>query len=103
MEEEQVIMCRLSSDELAVRGQRWRRLRDRAAAEVVTIDAGLRLRFRADPGIEGELRELADLERECCSFAHWTVTAEGGCVCLDITAEDGSAVTAVQSMFVSLR
>ena len=59
--EEHVIKCTLSSDELTVRGQRWRRLRDRAAAEVVTLDTGLRLRFRDDPGIEAELRELADM------------------------------------------
>ena len=98
--EQQVIMCTLSTDEATVRGQRWRRLRDRAAAEVVTIDAGLRLRFQADPGIEAELRELAELERACCSFADWTVTAEDGWVCLDITAE-GDALAAVQSMFVS--
>jgi hypothetical protein len=97
---DQAIMCTLSAGELGARGQRWGRLRDRATAEVAPTEAGLRLRFRADPGIEAELRELAALERECCSFADWTVTVDRGSVCLDITAE-GEAVPAVQSMFAS--
>jgi len=95
-------MCTLSPDELGARGQRWGQLRDRATVEVATIDAGLRLRFRADPGIEAELRELAALESECCSFADWTVTMDRGSVCLDITAE-GEAVPGVQAMFASFR
>lgn len=96
------MVCTLSPDELSVRGQRWQRLRDRAAVEVVTIDAGLRLRFAAGPGIEQELRELAGLERECCSFAEWNVAAGGGAVWLDVTTK-GDDVAAVQSMFASFR
>jgi hypothetical protein len=100
--DEQVVACTLSSEELSTRGSRWLRLRDRGAVDVATIPAGLRLRFRADPGVEHELRQLADLERECCGFAEWVVTVEDESVFLDVTAE-GEAVSAVQSMFASLR
>jgi hypothetical protein len=52
--------------------------------------------------LEQEVRELAELERECCAFAHWTVTADGSSVSLEVTAE-GDAVTAVQAMLGSFR
>jgi hypothetical protein len=100
--EEHVISCTLPPGELLARGERWRRLMDRAAAEVVTIPAGLRLRFPAAPDVEQEVRELAELERECCVFAQWAVTADGSSVCLDVTAE-GDAVPAVQALFGSFR
>jgi hypothetical protein len=100
--DEQVVACTLSPEELSTRGRRWLRLRDRGAVHVATIPTGLRLRFPADSRVEHELRELADLERECCGFAEWVVTAEGEWVFLDVTAE-GEAVSAVQSMFASFR
>jgi hypothetical protein len=100
--DEQVVACKLSPEELSTRGRRWQSLCGRDAVDVATIPAGLRLRFPADPGVERELRELADLERECCGFAEWVVTAEDESVFLDVTAE-GEAVSAVQSMFASLR
>jgi hypothetical protein len=100
--EKNVISCALSWRELTARGRRWRRLRDRAGVEVVTIPAGLRLRFDADPGTERELRELADLERECCSFANWVVTVEGESIWLEVTS-DADAVAAIRSTFASFR
>jgi hypothetical protein len=100
--EEHVISCTLPPGELRARGERWRQLGDRADAEVMTIPTGLRLRFPASQDIEQEVRELARLERECCSFAEWEVIADGSGVCLDVTAE-GDAVSAVQRMFASLR
>lgn len=87
------MQCTLTSDELAVRGARWRAL---GRAEATLLDNGLRLRF--DPHAAAELCELAALERECCAFASWTANGS----VLDITAE-GDAVAAVQAMFGSLR
>ena len=89
--------CTLTSDELATRGERWRAL---GAADVADLQNGLRLGFPAE--VEAELRELAQLERECCAFARWDVTTNGGRAVLEITA-DGEAIAAVQSMFGSLR
>ncbi|HEV7640979.1 MAG TPA: hypothetical protein VGO39_08960 [Gaiellaceae bacterium] len=89
--------CTLTSDGLATRGERWRRL---GAADVADTENGLRLSFPAHT--EPELRKLAGLERECCAFASWEVTTEGDCAVLEITAE-GEAVAAVQALFGSLR
>ena len=49
----------------------------------------LRLLFRAAPGVEGELRQLAELERDCCAFAQWSVHTRGEEVVLDVTATNG--------------
>ena len=89
--------CTLTSDELVTRGARWRAL---GAADVADLENGLRLSFPAQT--ETELRELAQLERECCAFASWDVTTQGDRAVLDITAE-GEAVPAVQALFGSLR
>ena len=89
--------CTLTSDELATCGERWREL---GAADVADMQNGLRLSFSAE--VEAELRELAQLERECCAFARWDVTTNGDRAVLEITA-DGPAIAAVQSMFGSLR
>jgi hypothetical protein len=87
------MQCTLTPDELAVRGKRWQAL---GAADATVLDNGLRLAFA--PEAAPQLAELAALERECCSFAHWDANGS----VLDITAE-GDAVAAVQSMFGSLR
>jgi hypothetical protein len=89
--------CTLTSDELLARGKRWRAL---GAAEVAETANGLRLSFPSQA--ETELRQLAELERDCCAFASWAVTRLGDRAVLDITAE-GEAVAAVQKMFGSLR
>ena len=64
---------------------------------------GLRLVFRCDPGVEDELHELAALERECCAFADWSVSASGETVVLEVDGSSVEAVAAVQAMFGGLR
>jgi len=83
--------------QLVTRGERWRAL---GAADVADLKNGLRLSFAAQA--EPELRELAQLERECCAFASWDVTTQGDRAVLEITAE-GEAVAAVQALFGSLK
>jgi hypothetical protein len=39
------------------------------------ISTGIRFRFRADPGLEAWVRDLADREKACCAFFDFTVTA----------------------------
>jgi hypothetical protein len=90
--------CTLTSNEFATRGERWRAL---AAADVADTKNGLRLSFPAHT--EPELRNLAELERDCCAFARWNVTTAGDHAVLDITAEGEAAVAAVQALFASLR
>jgi hypothetical protein len=63
------IACSLDEDQATRRRERWRALADRAILDVASTAAGLRLRFRFEPGVEAELRSLAALERDCCTFA----------------------------------
>jgi len=83
---------------LAGRRRRWLRLSEQALLEKEPIPAGMRLHFRMLDGAEGELRELAALERECCSFAAWSVRREGADLTLDVTA-DVERVAALRALF----
>ena len=54
-------------------------------------DAGVRLRFRADEGIEAWVRDLAVREKACCPFYNFAVSTTGGEVWWDISLVDGVA------------
>jgi hypothetical protein len=92
------IACTLDDGQMSERRRRWHELAGRAFVERTETPEGLRLVFRADDGVEAELRELADLERTCCAFASWSVSGS----VLDVTAESEEAVAAVHGMFRSL-
>jgi hypothetical protein len=96
------IACSLAKGDLAYRQERWRQLWHRAAVNTVTTSNGLRLLFRAAPGVEVELRQLAELERDCCAFADWSVQVRGEELVLDVTARTEEGITAVQVMFGKL-
>ena len=68
-----MVACSLQQRQLVERRQRWQALAARAALDIAANERGLRLIFRAERGVEEELSELAALERECCSFADWSV------------------------------
>jgi hypothetical protein len=101
--ENAAIACSLGQADLAERRDRWRRLSERAALNVLTTETGLRLCFRDAPGVEGELQRLAKLERDCCAFADWSVYTFGEEVVLDVTAASNEGINAVQAMFNDLR
>jgi len=65
------IACALGEADLSNRQHRWLQLGQRATTDIVTTANGLRLLFRVAPGVEEELRQLAELERDCCAFAEW--------------------------------
>ncbi len=96
------VACSLGPDDLAERQRRWRALAGRAIIGLVPTGYGLRLRFRDEPGVEAELRQLAALERNCCAFADWAVLADGGAIALDVRGKSADSVPAVQEMFASL-
>ena len=52
---------------------------------------GVRLRFRADDGVETWIRDLAARERACCPFYDFRVSLVGGEVCWDIGLVEGVA------------
>src|SRR5436190_1907794 len=98
MEELPVIACSLPAAQLDERRARWKALADRAFLERALLPGGVRLSFLAEEGVKEELRALAELERECCAFATFQVSAERSTVTLDVTAE-GDGVTAVREIF----
>jgi hypothetical protein len=50
---------------------------------------GVRLRFRADDGVEAWVRDLAAREKACCPFYDFGVRATGGEVWWDVGLVDG--------------
>jgi hypothetical protein len=52
---------------------------------------GVRLRFRADDGVEAWVRDLAAREKACCAFYDFRISATGGEVRWEIGLVDGVA------------
>lgn len=95
----QVVACSLGPAELSQRGARWTTLMARADGQVSPMENGIRLTFTAGQGSSGELRELVELERQCCAFATWTVHENGEQFIVDIGANSAEGIAAVQAMF----
>lgn len=93
------IACSLESGAAAQRHARWQALREHALVDAEHIDGGLRLVFRADPGVATELQELVELERKCCAFADWSVQADSKRVALEVSGDSDEAIAAVHGMF----
>ncbi len=91
------IACSLQPDELSDRRAVWERLSQRALRERREIADGMQLVFAAHDGVEEELRELARLEGQCCSFADWKVHRRDEEVVLDVTAP-AEAVAVVRAL-----
>ncbi len=94
-------VCSLSQVDGSNRRERWLRVCDRALLDKAPTNDGVRLRFRALEGVESELRELAALEHECCSFATWSVRIDHTNLILDVSAE-GDAADLVRALFEAL-
>ena|SRR5947207_6534434 len=93
-----VIACSLAAEQLPERRRRWRALTERSLVGRTAIPDGVGLNFRAAPGVEQELRALAELERGCCAFATFEVSTSGGHVTLEVTSA-GDGVAAVRELF----
>lgn len=63
---------------------------------------GIRFRFRADPGVEEWVRDLAAREKACCAFYSFTVTVAGDEVLWDCTVPDNDIARAVLEEFYTL-
>ena len=55
--------------------------------------------FRADAGVEHELRELVAIENQCCAWARWEVQAVGHGELVMRARASGDGVATLQSMF----
>lgn len=96
------VSCTLNGSDRRTRRERWRRIGADGAGAVVETPTGLRLVFRSSPSVARELDELAELERECCAFATWTVHDEGAHLVLDVDSE-GEGLAALHAMFEDFR
>jgi hypothetical protein len=97
---EQPIACTLTGNEQLDRRERWHRLRDAGHAVRIETPTGLRIEFTHSIAVERELRELAELERDCCAFATWEINDVGGCVALEVESE-GHGIEVLHGMFRS--
>jgi MerR family transcriptional regulator, copper efflux regulator len=95
------IACTLTGGEQLDRRERWHRLRDAGDSVRIETPTGLRIEFEHSSALERELRELVELERDCCAFATWEVRDTGTSVALEIAAA-GHGVEVLHGMFRSL-
>lgn len=96
------VACTLGTGDRAQRAARWEALAARALRQASRTERGLCLVFDADPGVEDELRSLIALERECCGFARWSVSAAGRRLTLEISGDSQAAAAAAQALFPAL-
>ena len=92
------VACTLTRDDLGTQSERWTALRNAAGLARIETGDGLRLSFRAEPGVEVELRALAAVENECCAWASWDVSRDDGEVVLHARST-GEGVATLHSMF----
>jgi hypothetical protein len=92
------IACTLRSEAHRDRRERWLRLTSHALEEKRLRAQGGQLRLRPLSGVEEEARALVDLERDCCSFARWSVDRHGAMVIIDVSAA-GEGVKALHALF----
>jgi hypothetical protein len=81
--------------------RRWQALAERGRPTAQLSGHVLEVRYRQEAGVRTELRELADAERECCSFVTWTVSEEQDHVILRVTGdpERPEEVAGIASLF----
>src|SRR6478736_3987676 len=92
------IACTLGANNLAALGERWRAARREAGLGRQTTPRGLRLEFRADSGVEDELRALVAVESECCAWATWTVERHRETLSVAVISS-GEGIVALHGMF----
>jgi hypothetical protein len=87
------IVCDLTdaTDTAEERMAEYGRLFAQALAGRERTGQGVRLRLRADDGVEAWVRDLAAREKACCPFYDFRVSATGGEVWWDISLVDGIA------------
>jgi hypothetical protein len=75
----------------AERMAEYRRLFQEYLAGRSRTGPGIRFRFRAEPGVEDWVRDLARREKACCAFFDFCVTADGQDVNWDASVADDDA------------
>lgn len=84
------IVCDMTDapDTTAERLAEYERLYTEALIGRERTDDGIRFRFRALPGLEERVRDLAAREKACCAFFSFAITVHGDEVWWDATVVD---------------
>jgi hypothetical protein len=82
---DQPIACTLAPDRMRGRLAFIDALTAEALLDQQPIADGLRSRFRDAPGVERRVRELVELESQCCAFLQFEIGRAGTAIVLDIT------------------
>ena len=85
------LACTLDGAALAERRARWEALSERARAGGERTPGGVLLRYRPEPGVVDELRELVRLEGDCCAFLELILRDEGAEVLLEVSGPPEAA------------
>ena len=96
------VACTLDAAGFQTQSERWAHLLASAGLERIETEDGLRLHFRAESGVDQELRELVAVETECCAWASWTVQSEPGQLVLRVRST-GDGIAVIHSMFSTAR
>ncbi len=68
------IACTLGPADAQTRQQRWLAVAHDALLTSERTSDGARQIYRADPAVQQELKELIDLEAQCCAFLDFNLT-----------------------------
>lgn len=88
------IVCSLTAELSRDRSTAWRYLLDGWGVQRRRLPDRIELTFRAEPGVIERVRELADLERECCPWFSSAVSTRDVEVLEMFASEDGLNVLA---------
>jgi len=98
------IVCDMTtaSDTADERIAEYRRLFGEALLGRERTPEGIRYRFRAAPGVEAWVRDLAAREKACCAFFAYEVSVQGDEVIWALAVPDNDAARALLDEFYAL-
>jgi hypothetical protein len=98
------VVCDMTgaTDTLAERMDEYRRLFTQSLLGRSRTPDSIRFRFRADPGVEDWVRDLARREKACCAFFDFTVDADGHEVRWEARVADDEAARQMLAGFYRL-
>jgi MerR family copper efflux transcriptional regulator len=100
MRESIPLACSLSAGDQAGRRLEFGAILDRGLLARERTARGIRLRFRASPGLQQDLVELTNREKECCPFFDFRIESLEGEIVLEVGAPP-EARPIVEHLFAS--
>jgi hypothetical protein len=98
------VVCDMTgaTDTLAERMDEYRRLFTQSLLGRSRTPDSIRFRFRAGPGVEDWVRDLARREKACCAFFDFTIDADGHEVRWEARVADDEAARQMLADFYRL-